>query len=262
MKIKHLCRPVQNRIFCKNVKRMMTPQNELVIILHGIATLRQRMILLNRKIKKAGFDTLNVSYPSTRLSIEESADFVQEKIAPAIQPYNAVHFVTHSLGGLVALKLLLQKDFDKARRVVLIGIPYYGSEVADFVHRWPIYGRLYGPAGGQLTTAFRKTHEYPPPPSIDVGVIAGTRGRLYTAFLPIMYKTGVHDGVVSVQSTEIPWATDHITIRASHTFLIERSGSQVVQFLMHGCFKDITNVPKSGLLRERLLLRPKPRIGL
>lgn len=236
----------------------MNSKNELVVIFHGIATLRERMFLLERTIRKSGFDTLNVSYPSTRLSIEDSATFVRDKITPQINhSYSAVHFVGHSMGGLVILDLLLRYSFQKAKRAVLIGTPYYGSEAADFVQHWKFYKRLYGPAGGQLTSRFRHASEYPAPLHVDIGVIAGTRGRLYLPFRPIMGKTGLHDGVVSVQSTAIPWVNHHITIRASHTFLIERSGSQVVYFLNHGTFKNVPDMPQTVLSSLSLRLRLK-----
>lgn len=142
------------------------------------------------------------------------------------------------MGSLVALHLLSTNRIKNAARAVLIAPPYRGSEVADFLHNMSFYKFLFGPAGGQLTTAYRNGIDYAIPENVSVGVIAGTRAYEYPLFLSLMKPTGVHDGLVSLSSTRIPGIKDHITIRMSHSFLIEKSMSEVVHFLSQERFSE------------------------
>jgi len=228
---------------------MIKPDKELVVILHGIGMSPLRMAFLDLGLKRAGYRTFNIGYPSLRKSIEDCAAFVQEKIDRLLQNNRPpkIHFVAHSMGSLVTLELLSRKSFANPGRAVLIAPPYGGSEVADLLQNWKIFRTFFGPAGQQLTTAYRKTLEQKLPEGLEIGVIAGTRAYEYPLFLSTMKHTGVHDGLVSVKSTHIPAMKDHITIRMSHSFLLEKSLSQTVHFLGHGEFKRDKEAPAPSL---------------
>ena len=216
----------------------MKPVNtELVVVLHGLGMAPIRMIYLTHRLRKAGFDTLNLGYPSRKKTIEASAKFVGDKIkASDVQSYLKVHFVTHSLGGLVALHLLSDCSVRNACRMVLIAPPYRGSEVVEKLQHFPLFDRLIGPAGRQLTTSYRAAVSFDLPTNLEIGVLAGIRAYEYPFFLSIMKPTGAHDGVVSVHSTHVPNEAAHDTIRISHSLMIEASGTKVVHFLRHGRF--------------------------
>jgi pimeloyl-ACP methyl ester carboxylesterase len=212
-------------------------RKERVVILHGIGMNPLRMAWLNLGLRRAGYDTLNLAYPSLRQDIAGCARHVAETIERrTIRPHLKTHFVTHSMGSLVALEIMQQKLISDVSRAVLIAPPYRGSEVADYLAQNFLYRRLFGPAGQQLTTTYRKTIDYAIPKDTEIGVIAGTRAWEYPLFLKIMKPSGVHDGLVSVASTQIPGIKDHITIRMSHSFLLEKSVAQTVQFLTQGRF--------------------------
>lgn len=217
---------------------MKAPQrNELAVILHGIGMRPMRMAWLELGLRRAGFDTLNLGYPSLRQDLSTCAHHVADLLARRKRlGHDKIHFVTHSMGSLVALELLQQNQFAEASRAVLIAPPYRGSEVADYLAQNKLYKLAFGPAGQQLTTAYRKAIDYTIPSNIEIGVIAGTRAFEYPLFLHVMKPTGQHDGLVSVESTKIPGIKDHVTIRMSHSFLLEKSVSQTVAFLTHGRF--------------------------
>ncbi len=213
-------------------------RQECVVILHGIGMHPLRMIWLEQGLRRAGFDTLNIKYPSRRMTIEDCAEHTAETILRrAKKTPLKTHFVTHSMGSLVALSLLQQNNIPDASRAVLIAPPYRGSEVADFLAENSLYRRFFGPAGQQLTTAYRSAADYKIPENVEIGVIAGTRAYEYPIFLSLMKQAGEHDGLVSLKSTEIPGIKDRITIRMSHSFLIEKSVAQSVHFLTHGRFQ-------------------------
>lgn len=216
---------------------MSDKKNELIVVLHGIGMNRPRMAYLSHCLKRSGYSVLNLGYPSLRKDIESCATFVQQKLEKFVQPHHSkIHFVAHSMGCLVALQLLSANSITNHGRAVFIAPPYRGSEVADLMQQWPLYRLMFGPAGQQLTTTYRKDIQYALPQGLEVGVIAGTRAWEYPFFLSTMKRTGVHDGLVSVESTKIPGATDHITIRMSHSFLLERSAGQAIHFLDQGRF--------------------------
>jgi triacylglycerol lipase len=221
---------------------MSTHKDELVVVLHGIGMSPFRMLWQERCLKKAGYDVLNLSYPSRRKTIEDSAIFVEDKIRHYSKDHHSkIHFVAHSLGTLITMDILARNIFNHASRAVLIAPPYGGSEMADFLQHWPIYKRLFGPAGQQLTTLARKDAHRAVPDHIEFGVIAGTRSWEYPHAWFTMRHVAPHDGLVSIASTQIPGCRDYTTIRMSHSLLLEVSAAQVLHFLEHGRFKHAQN---------------------
>lgn len=219
---------------------MSAEAKELAVILHGIGMSPLRMAWLDIALRRAGFEVLNLGYPSLRKDIAACAEFAAAKIAErqTRKPSLKTHFVTHSMGSLVALELLQQNSVTNMGRAVLIAPPYRGSEVADLLAQNFLYRRLFGPAGQQLTTQYRGSVEYKIPEGLEIGVIAGTRAWEYPFFLSTMRHTGAHDGLVSLNSTKIPGVKDHISIRMSHSFLLEKSAVEAVHFLRQGRFSD------------------------
>lgn len=213
---------------------------EAVILLHGIGLSKWSLTLIKLRLKQAGFDTMNITYPSTKLSLDGIADWLHQKYLTDDfwNSYSKVHFVTHSMGGLVARRYLNKfrdvLNADKIGRVVMLGTPNQGSEIADVMRSFPPYKWLFGPAGQELTTTAQSTSK--DISFFDVGVIAGTAGWLY----PIsgLFFKGKHDGRVAVERTKLPDMKDHIVIRSSHTLMIYRRKvhNEIVHFLKQGNF--------------------------
>ncbi|OIN85178.1 MAG: hypothetical protein AUJ12_09950 [Alphaproteobacteria bacterium CG1_02_46_17] len=218
-----------------------TNSKELVILLHGIALNKSTMWLLTRQLKKQGYTTLALTYPSTRLTIDGIADWlVNEHLTSDLwAQYDKINFVTHSMGGLVARHTLTKFrgifPQNKIGRLVMIGPPNSGSELADFLEHFPPYRWVFGPAGKELTTHHRQamTDDI----YYEVGIIAGSAKWLYP--LSCIFIRGDHDGRVSVESTKLFGMKDHIILRSSHTIMIYRAkiAKQVIQFLKHGEFQ-------------------------
>ena len=79
----------------------MAAQADNVILLHGLARTDRSMNKLERALQKEGYSVHNVSYASTRNNIEVLAE---ESVGPALAACSdagSVHFVTHSLGGIL-----------------------------------------------------------------------------------------------------------------------------------------------------------------
>lgn len=147
-----------------------------------------------------------------------------------------MHFVGHSMGGLIIEDYLQQHRPDNLGYVVMIGTPHHGSEMADALYQQAWYQWLFGPAGQELTTFARQKWagykaDYP------LGSIAGTRHPFYWPANQYFY--GPHDGRVSVSSTQILGMQDHICLPCDHTTLpfMPKTSHQVSAFLKNGFFE-------------------------
>lgn len=217
----------------------MTSENETVVLLHGIGHSMMNMLFLEQFLKKQGYKTYNITYPSLKKNIEALTRFLSDQLNKKRVWENSdkVHFVVHSMGGLVSGFYL--QDFkdnipaDKLGRVVMLGTPHGGSEVADALENlWP-YKRVFGPAGQELTTRARKGNKIDP--YYDLGIIAGSWGKLHPMAL---FMKSEHDGCVSVESTQIPGMRDHIVMPVSHSLMgwNLKVKNQVIYFIENGEF--------------------------
>jgi pimeloyl-ACP methyl ester carboxylesterase len=229
-------------------------KKETVVLLHGIGHSRWNMAGLEWTLQKAGYDTVNISYPSRKYDIQDLAAFVHDRLEKegVWDSRNPVHFVTHSMGGLVTRCYLdsYKNNITSGQigRVVMIAPPNGGSEVADLLQSFPPYRWLFGKAGQELSTAFQSAHAIQP--YYALGIIAGTTGWPY--ILGSLTIKGKHDGRVSVDKTKLDGMKDHLTLAATHSFISWKPQvhRQIVHFLMHGefCKKEqstcrITNSP-------------------
>lgn len=220
-------------------------ETEIVVLLHGIARTSRSMRPIKAAIRGAGYCTLNLDYPSRRHDLAGLADIVGQQLAAA-GAWDApkLHFVTHSMGGLVARQLLLGDRPTHARigRVVMLAPPSAGSEVADFLAPLPPYRWLYGPAGQQLTTSHR-SGIWRTSPDFELGIIAGATGWPY--LLGNLLLPRPHDGRVSVERTRVDGMRDHLVVPATHSFImrVPEVQRQVLHFIRHGGFAHRVDSP-------------------
>ena len=160
---------------------------------------------IERLLSAHGYRVLNLGYPSRSASIPELARRVASEIV-RWAPTESLDFVTHSLGGILIRQAVAAGDLpaERARRVVMLGPPNSGSELADQLPRWPVFGPVYrkltGPAGAQLGTDSSSVPAGLPPVPFETGVIAGTRSYnpIFSAVLD-----GRSDGKVRVERTRV-----------------------------------------------------------
>ena len=210
-----------------------------VVLLHGLARTRASMRATERALARNGYRTLNLGYHSRRQSLARSAEEVHAPIvALAAEVDGRVHFVTHSMGGLLARVYLATKRPPRLGRVVMLGPPHHGSAIADLLQRNLAFRSAFGPAGQQLTTEHAMhLQETCGPPDYDVGIIAGTRSiNLLTSALVLREP---NDGKVTVRSTRLDGAHDHIALPVSHPFMMNHRAAirSTLLFLREGRFR-------------------------
>jgi pimeloyl-ACP methyl ester carboxylesterase len=216
-----------------------------VVLLHGISRTSRSFRRMQAAIEDCGFATLNLDYPSRRKALEALAD----DIHPAIDLFAAgidgsIHFVGHSMGGLLTRAYLARYRPKRLGRVVMLGTPNSGSEIADRLKNVLPYRAWFGPAGQQLITTRDATLDaILPPVDYPVGIIAGDRSiyPISSVFLP-----KPHDGRVSVENTRLDGMVDHIVINASHPGLMRSNVAidQTIAFLRDGRFDGGDRVAK------------------
>jgi pimeloyl-ACP methyl ester carboxylesterase len=206
---------------------------EAAVFVHGLWLTGTESALLRRRLAaKHGITCHSFGYRTVGSSIQP----VLERLTRFVSGIDAdrLHFVGHSLGGIV-----LHRYFETARdlppgRVVFLGSPTVRSQTAERVGRLPILSRMVGrmvidelvtPAG---TREWRNERE--------LGLIAGTRplglGRFFARF------DEECDGTIGVSETKLPGHTAHVTLPVSHMGMLVSAdvARNVGDFLAHGRF--------------------------
>jgi len=203
---------------------------ETVVLVHGLWMRGWVMALLGLQLRRCGFHTIIFSYPSMRASLSQNA-LLLSRFAAGIAA-TRIHFVGHSLGGLLALQMLTEHPEPRTGRVLLLGSPYHASYAASKLARitparWLI-GRSMGQWLEQKTPACPQQHE--------VGSIAGCMSLGIGKLLGGLPHP--NDGVVAVEETQLPAASDHVVLNVSHTGMLFSAGvaRQVCAFLRQGHF--------------------------
>ena len=213
------------------------PAREGVVLLHGLGRSGDSMNKMEAALKKAGFVVNNVDYPSRSASIETLADTVigDALQSPLLNDCRTVHFVTHSLGGILVRSYVSRHATARLGRVVMLGPPNQGSEVVDQIGAWPAFKSIGGPAGQELGTGENSTPSHLGPVAFELGVIAGDRSINWINSFMI---DGKDDGKVSIERTKVEGMTDHRVIHATHPYLMKNKQAieNTIHFLQTGTF--------------------------
>ncbi len=213
---------------------------DTVVLLHGIGHSRWNMYWVERAMRKEGYEVVNITYPSLKHDIGTLSGLIHEELAveKLWQKQGKVHFVTHSMGGLVTRRYLETYKSDipqeKLGRVVMLAPPNGGSEVADFLKNFPPYKWSFGPAGQELATEARAKDLVKP--YYELGIIAGSKKWPYVVANFIV--PGSHDGRVTVEKTKLDGMKGHVTLPATHSFISWKPSvhKQIIAFLEKGEF--------------------------
>ncbi|MBE9549625.1 MAG: alpha/beta fold hydrolase [Proteobacteria bacterium] len=211
-----------------------------VVLLHGLFHRGAAMAVLSQRLQNKGFTTSVFSYPSRHRELAAQANALREFIeTQKLTGPGPLHFIGHSLGGLVIMTLLDKYSRDlPSGRVVLLGSPVRGSSKARKFSSKKIGRALLGPArhGLKAGSAVKANR--------DVGVIAGIGSKGVGRLLGAMPDP--NDGTVSVPETHVEGAMDSLLLPVSHFGLLlsPRVARECTSFLKSGCFDS--SIPNAG----------------
>lgn len=217
-----------------------------VILLHGMGRTHRSMKKMARHLVDEGYRVVNLDYPSTGASIETLSEGV---VAGTVQscklecPSARIHFVTHSLGGILVRQYLQTHRLPPGSRVVMLSPPNQGSEIVDLLKDFFLYRWVMGPAGQQLGTAADAVPNRLGPVDVPVGIITGdsTLEPWFSSQMP-----GLDDGKVSVERARLAEMTDFLVVHQSHGFIM--NDPQVIEQTIH--FLEYGRFSKKGLTAE------------
>lgn len=213
-------------------------QGDTVVLLHGLGRTTRSMRKMEKQLLREGFNVINVAYPSTRAPIETLAtQYLGQAITTQCrQSDRKIHFVTHSLGGIVLEYYLKTHSLPNLGRVVMLCPPNQGSELADRLRNNFLYRLFVGPAGQQLGTAPDSLPNSLGVVAFELGVIAGDRtlNPLTSIVIP-----GADDGKVAITRAKVIGMKDFLVVHKTHTFIMQDREviDQAIFFINNGLFK-------------------------
>lgn len=212
--------------------------SECVVLLHGLIRTSSSMDRMADSLQEEGFETVNVDYPSRDFTIEELAPMaVDDGLAGcrSMDGVERIHFVTHSLGGILVRQYLSENVIPELGRVVMLGPPNQGSDAVDKLGDVPGFDWMNGPAGRQLGKGENSVPLRLGPADFELGIIAGNRtiDPLTSAVL-----ANPDDGRVSVEDTKLEGMDDFVVVDHSHAFMMRMRGTieLTLRFLRDGNF--------------------------
>lgn len=212
--------------------------DDCVVLLHGLMRTSTSMNTMQRELDAEGFLTANIDYPSREHTVEELAGIaVGDGLAAcrAHESTDRIHFVTHSLGGILVRQYLSENEIPELGRVVMMGPPNQGSIAVDKMGDVPGFDWVNGPAGSQLGKGEESVPLMLGSADFELGVIAGNRtiDPITSAVLE-----NPDDGRVSVADTKLDGMADFVVVEHSHAFMMrmQRTIELTIEFLRTGSF--------------------------
>jgi len=226
------CRSAMDRIVRE--KQLAPETGHVVICLHGIGRSSKSMNPVIRAVSAEKMTAVPFDYPGNRSSLAECAGFLRQMV-DSLTEAEQISFVVHSMGGLVVRRYLKEHSDQRHLRMVMLGTPNLGADLAAMLKNFALFRAVFGPAGQELAAGTESIAAGLPVPAFPFGIIAGGRGD-ERGFNPLL--RGDDDGTVTVACTRLPGAADFLRVNRLHSLLMSdpQVCAAVCCFLQHGRF--------------------------
>ncbi|MDW7772855.1 MAG: alpha/beta hydrolase [Desulfobulbaceae bacterium] len=210
-----------------------------VVLLHGLARTSRSMARLEKYLSVRGYRVVNIDYPSRKHRIDELAKMVRKEVVAKTRNGEKVHFITHSMGGIILCSIQQNDPLPNLGRVVMLSPPNQGSEVVDVLGNLSLFRFTNGPAGREIGTDEQSIPQQLGKIDFELGVITGDRSINWINSLLI---PGKDDGKVSIESAKIEGMADFRVVHVSHPFIMkdEKVMNECLHFLRNGFFSRET----------------------
>jgi pimeloyl-ACP methyl ester carboxylesterase len=203
-----------------------------VVYVHGLWMSGAEGLLLRRRLaREFGMEVHLFRYAAAASTMTEITSRLQSFVRSLTSP--RVHFVGHSLGGLVIYRFLERYPEQPPGRAVFLGTPSVASRAAVQASHIRVVASLMGHSvAEELLRPRERRWEV----NRELGIIAGTQPIGVGQFLAKFEEDC--DGTIAVSETQLPGATDHITLPVSHLGMLvsARVARETGSFLQKGRF--------------------------
>lgn len=220
-----------------DLMNMKVEKGDYVVVVHGLGRTGRSMNKPQKFLAQKGYHVFNLHYPSTKYDIDT---LTKDYLATFIDQHcfrkdKKIHFVTHSMGGILVRNYLALFPLENVGRVVMLAPPNQGSEVVDWQRHWFLFRWLLGPAGQQLGTDENSLPLKLGAVDFELGVIAGDKSfeLVHSFVIP-----GDDDGKVGVERSKVEGMQDFLLVHKTHTFIMRDKEvlQQAEHFLRTGAF--------------------------
>jgi len=207
-----------------------------VILVHGLRGTSADFKSMEKDLNGRGLNTISINYPSSHYPIETLADSAFDFLDELRYNDNdiTIHFVAHSLGGILVRFYLQHHPLANLGRVVLLSVPNHGTELINAFGKFWLFRRFNGPAAMQTAAGsefLRRLEE----PNYQVGVMMSTKSinLMASRFIP-----GADDGRLSIESAKLSNMADFILLNCNHHVIMKKKTAidQTIHFLKRGEF--------------------------
>ena len=194
------------------------------------------MAKIEHILEKEGYEVLNISYPSRKFNIEKLSEIVRDQIDKKLKDVDHIHFVTHSMGGIIVRYMQQHFPLDNIGKVVMLSPPNQGSEVVDKLGSCRVFEWINGPAGVQLGSSAGSLLLDLEAVDFELGVITGDRSInwILSCMIP-----GKDDGKVSIENAKVEGMNGFKVVHATHPFIMRKKRVivDISTFLRYGRFE-------------------------
>lgn len=214
----------------------INPGQECVVLVHGYLRSSNHLSHLRNFLIQKGFYVVSIDYPSTTLNIQEIVgSYFSSQILDHCQN-QTIHFVTHSLGGVIVRYYLKTNQIKNLGRVLMLAPPNQGSEIADFLSQFNLLNSFLGPILVQIKTDNSSFVHSLGLPKFEFAIISGdyTLDPISSFIIP-----GIDDGRVSISNTNLENRKDFLLVKRSHNFIMDAPEVQeaIFTYIKFGRFK-------------------------